>query len=107
MTLAASPARRYDCRNRTPCFLASRVSLKRCFSFKTIIERIKKGNLVLWEGDAGRFGTLAVARLAELEDDCSSLGCDCSQFDEALGGGDLAVFELKALQLKQAPELFN
>src|SRR5207237_230942 len=67
----------------------------------------KDFNLVYGEGNACVFATFAVASLLELEGDSRCLGGDCTQFDQALGGGKLTIFESETLQLQQAPQLLD
>src|SRR5262249_5644102 len=72
-----------------------------CPGFELLIESAECNDLAGAKGDMD--GLLAAgARLQELDGDDSRLGGDGDQFDEPVGGADLAVFEPEALRLKDA-----
>ena len=56
------------------------------------------------EGEAGGFGGMAVAGLDELQGDGGGLGGDRGAFEQAIGGFETAVFDLKSLGLHETEE---
>ena len=60
--------------------------------------------LLLCEGQAGRFGAAPVTSLHQLEDEGGGFGGNRRELQQPLGAGNLTVFELQPLLLRNAKE---
>src|SRR5258707_573980 len=73
----------------------------------SLIEQGDERDLVGCEGEAGGPPVGAGAGLYELHDDGGGFGGDGDQLAEAVGGGELAVFDAQSLELEGAEELLD
>src|ERR1700736_5416955 len=72
-----------------------------------LVEGGERCGLVGIEGKPDGQMASAIARLQQLDGDDRRLGRNRDQLEEAVGGSDLAVFELEALGLEDAEELLD
>jgi len=84
-----------------------RVLLEGGFPFEGRDERPERVDLLGAEGDSGVLFGSAVPGLHQLHDDGGGLGGDGDQLEQALGGIQLAILELKTLLLEGAEELLD
>src|SRR5918994_2304970 len=75
--------------------------------FDILIEGSERRDLVRFEDEVDRLLAAAVPRLQELDGNDGGLGSDGGQLEEAIGGGDLTVFEPEAVGLEDAEELLD
>src|ERR1700761_4306764 len=74
--------------------------------FDLLIEGDQRIDLAGIEGDEKRL-LASIAGLQELDGDDRCLGSDGNQFEEPVGGADLAILEPEALRLEDAEELLD
>ena len=70
------------------------------FGFDILVEGGEGCDFVRIEGEVDRLLAAAIPRLQELDGNDGGFGRDGDEREEAVGGGDLAVFELEALGLR-------
>src|SRR5438093_9815729 len=74
---------------------------------EVLVEGGKGCDLVCLKGKPRWLLSTTIARLQELDGDDRRLGRDGDELEQAVGGGDLAVFELEPLRLEHAEELLD
>src|SRR5205085_3660048 len=77
------------------------------FALELMVEGGEGCKLICAEHQTRRLLAAAIARLQELDGDDRGFGRDGDELEEAIGGGDLAVFELEPLGLEHAEELLD
>ena len=78
-----------------------RVLLPRCRAAVLRVQRLESAEFVGSEGKASRLAAAPVARLQQLQADHCGVSGYGDEFEQSLGGLDLAVFEAQSLLLEQ------
>ena len=84
-----------------------RVLLPRCRAAVLRVQRLESAEFVGSEGKASRLAAAPVARLQQLQADHCGVSGYGDEFEQSLGGLDLAVFEAQSLFLEQPKQLFD
>src|SRR4029079_15689406 len=71
------------------------------------LDGAQSGDLVVGEGDRSGLDLLAVARLNQLHEQGSGVGCNGGELELAIGGFELTVLESQALLLEGPEQLFD
>ena len=77
------------------------------FALDLRVDGFQGRHLLLCEGQAGRFGAAPVTSLHQLEDEGGGFGGNRRELQQPLGAGNLTVFELQPLLLRNAKELLD